>query len=287
MIDLHSHTDQSDGTFSAAEIVAEAQRVSLEALAITDHDTFAGYDLALPIARRVGLDLLCGIELSTRFHGVSLHLLGYFPQGDPGPEFRAWVQSLLASRRQRNGQLIDRLRALHVDITLEEVERDGRTLTGRPHFASVLVSKGYARDMQHAFDEYLGESARSFVRREEVPVAEAIARLRQAGGIPSMAHPARVAKNHWETLNVWAGELARLGMRAIEVHHSDHSPEGVAYYSSLATRHGLAMTGGSDFHGGNKPHIQLGTGKNGNVCVPRELLDGLREAPASYSEPRP
>ncbi len=276
MIDLHSHTNQSDGTFTAAELIAEANRVALEALAVTDHDTLAGYDLALPIAHAAGLDLLCGIELSTRFHGVSVHLLGYFPKGDPGPEFRAWLQSLLASRRERNGHLIERLQQLGLAITLEEVERDGRTLTGRPHFAQVLVAKGYARDMQHAFDEYLGESSRAFVQREEVPMAEAIARLRAAGGIASMAHPARVAKNHWETLTRWVGELAGLGMQAIEVHHSDHSPEGIVFYSSLAARYGLAMTGGSDFHGGNKPHIQLGTGKNGNVRVPRELLDHLR-----------
>ena len=276
MIDLHSHTDESDGTFTPAELVAEARRVGLEALGITDHDTLAGYDIALPLTRAADLDLVCGIELSTRFHGASVHLLGYFPQGDPGTDFRQWLQSLLASRRERNGHLIHRLQSLGIAITLAEVEREGRSLTGRPHFARVLVAKGHARDLQHAFDEYLGESARAYVQREEVPIAEAIQRLRAAGGICSMAHPARVAKNHWETLNRWVGELAGLGMQAIEVHHSDHSPEGIAYYSSLAVRYGLAMTGGSDFHGGNKPHIQLGTGRNGNVSVRRELLDRLR-----------
>jgi predicted metal-dependent phosphoesterase TrpH len=277
MIDLHSHTNESDGTFTPAELIAEAQRIGLEALAITDHDTLAGYDLALPLARVARLDLLCGIELSTRFHGNSVHLLGYFPQADPGPEFRAWLTSLLSSRRERNGSLIVRLRSLGIDITLEEVEREGRSLTGRPHFARVLVAKGHARDLQHAFDEYLGESARTYVQRQEVPIPEAIERIRNAGGIAAMAHPARVAKNHWETLNLWVGELAALGMQAIEVHHSDHSPEGIAFYSSLAHRYNLAMTGGSDFHGGNKPHIHLGTGKNGNVKVPRELLENLRQ----------
>ena len=276
MIDLHTHTNESDGTFTAAELIAEAQRVGLEALAITDHDTLAGYDLAVPLANAAQLDLLCGIELSTRFHGNSVHLLGYFPHGDPGPEFRAWLSLLLTSRRERNGRLIERLRSLDIDITLEEVEREGRSLTGRPHFARVLVAKGHARDLQHAFEEYLGEAARGYVQRQEVAIQEAIERIRAAGGIAAMAHPGRVAKNHWATLNQWVGELAGLGMQAIEVHHSDHSPEGVAFYSSLAERYKLGMTGGSDFHGGNKPHIQLGTGKNGNVHVPGELLTALR-----------
>jgi len=276
MIDLHSHTDQSDGTFTPAELIAEARRIGLEALAITDHDTLAGYDLALPIAQAANFDLVCGVELSTRFHGGSVHLLGYFPKGDPGPAFRSWLHSLLASRRERNSRLIENLRALGIDINLDEVEREGKSLTGRPHFARVLVAKGYARDLTHAFEEYLGESSRAFAQRQEVPIAEAIAHLRNAGGIASMAHPARVAKNHWETLNVWVGELAGLGMQAIEVHHSDHSPEGVAYYSSLAERYGLTITGGSDFHGGNKPQIRLGTGRNGNVQVPVELLHRLR-----------
>jgi predicted metal-dependent phosphoesterase TrpH len=276
MIDLHSHTDRSDGTFTPAELIAEARRIGLEAIAITDHDTLAGYDLALPLAEAAGFDLLCGIELSTRFHGGSVHLLGYFPKGDPGPEFRSWLSSLLASRRERNGRLIENLRALGIDITLNEVEREGKSLTGRPHFARVLVAKGYARDLTHAFDEYLGESSRTFAQRQEVPIAEAIAHIRKAGGIASMAHPARVARNHWETLKTWVGELAGAGMQAIEVHHSDHSPEGVAYYASLAEGYGLAMTGGSDFHGANKPQIRLGTGRNCNVHVPYELLRRLR-----------
>ncbi len=232
---------------------------------------------AQPIAQAAGFDLLCGIELSTRFHGGSVHLLGYFPKGAPGPEFRSWLNSLLTSRRNGTAAL-SKTFALWVSISAwaDEVEREGKSLTGRPHFARVLVACKRARDPTHAFEEYLGESSRAFAQRQEVPIAEAIAHLRKDGGIASMAHPARVVKNHWETLNTWVAELAGLGMQAIEVHHSDHSPEGVAYYSSLAERYGLLMTGGSDFHGANKPQIRLGTGKNGNVHVPGELLRRLR-----------
>jgi len=276
MIDLHSHTDQSDGTFTAAELVNEAVRVGLSALSITDHDTFAGYDLAVPLAKAAGIDLVCGIELSTRYGGGSVHLLSYFPWSPPSAEFRSWLGFLLESRRDRNRRLIDKLRSLGVDITLAEVETMGRSLTGRPHFARVLVNKGYATDIQDAFDKYLDESARGYVQRQEVPIEEAIERVVAAGGIASLAHPVRVARNNWAKLAEYVGAMAAMGMGAIEVWHSDHTPENVAYYRSLAERFGLAATGGSDFHGANKPLISLGTGLRNNLCISDQVLKDLR-----------
>jgi predicted metal-dependent phosphoesterase TrpH len=276
MIDLHSHTDRSDGTSTPAELIAEAVRVGLTGLAITDHDTFAGYDVAAPVASKAGLELICGIELSTRYQGGSVHLLGYFPHTPPSPEFRAWLDSILEARRDRNVRLIKKLQSLGVEITLAEVETMGRTLTGRPHFARVLVDKGYAKDIQAAFDLYLDESARGFVHRQEVPMEEALERILASGGVPSLAHPVRIAKNNWEKLAAYVEDLAGLGLRAIEVYHSDHSPENVSYYRSLAERHNLGITGGSDFHGDNKPLISLGTGKRNNLNVPDALLENLK-----------
>jgi hypothetical protein len=276
MIDLHSHTDRSDGTFTPAELIAEAARVGLTALAITDHDTFAGYDAAVPFAANSGVELICGIELSTRYQGTSVHLLGYFPVTPPVQELRAWLEMILEARRDRNSRLIAKLQSLGVDITLADVEKVGRTLTARPHFARVLVEKGYATDLQDAFDKYLDESARGFVQRREVPMDEALERILGSGGVPSLAHPIRVAKNNWDTLAEYVEDLAGMGLRAIEVYHSDHSPENVSYYASLAERFKLGMTGGSDFHGGNKPQISLGTGKNNNLHVPDALLENLK-----------
>jgi hypothetical protein len=276
MIDLHSHTDRSDGTFTPAELVVEAVRVGLHALAITDHDTMGGCDAALPHAKDAGLDLVCGIELSTKYKGQSVHLLGYFPNGGPSHEFRAWLDFLLESRRDRNRRLIAKLQSLGVDITLEDVENKGRTLTARPHFARVLVEKGYVKDLQEAFDVYLDESAKGYVQRQDVPIGEAIERIAAAGGVSSLAHPVRVVKNDWEKLAEFVGDFAVMGLGAIEVYHSDHSPENVSYYQSLARRFHLGVTGGSDFHGANKPSIALGTGYRGNLCVPDELLEELR-----------
>lgn len=276
MIDLHSHTNKSDGTFTPAELVAEAKRIGLSALSITDHDTFTGYDAAVPHAREAGLELICGIELSTRYQGATMHLLGYFPITPPSEELRGWLVSILEARRDRNRRLIAKLQSLGIDITLEEVEVEGRTLTARPHFARVLVDKGYVKDMQAAFDQYLDESARGFVQRREVPIEEALERISGSGGVSSLAHPVRVAKNNWDKIAEYVEDLAGLGLHAIEVYHSDHSPENVSYYASLAGRYRLGVTGGSDFHGANKAEIELGTGRRNNISVPDALLDDLK-----------
>jgi 3',5'-nucleoside bisphosphate phosphatase len=278
MIDLHSHTTASDGTFSPAQLVEEAGRTGVRILGITDHDTFAGFDRASPLAREAGLELVCGIELSTKLHGHSVHLLGYFLDELLNPDgfdaFRKWIGDLQASRRDRNVRLIARLRELGVDITLPEVDARGGGMTGRPHFAQVLIAKGYATTVQQAFDEYLDESAKGYVTRREPTFAEAVQQIRQAGGIASLAHPVRIR----EDLASILPDLRGAGLNAIEAYHSDHSPSQTALYLELAAQCGLLVTGGSDFHGAVKPEIQLGTGRGGNLRVPEGLVDRLRTA---------
>jgi predicted metal-dependent phosphoesterase TrpH len=263
--------------------VNAAVSAGLEALGITDHDTLAGHDLAEPAARAAGLELVCGIEISTRFHGRSVHLLGYFAKQPPTAEFREWLLALQSSRRDRNRRLIERLQALGLDVSLAEVEAKGRSMTGRPHFARVLVEKGYVTTLDQAFDEYLDESAKGYVERREVPMREAIERVRAAGGVPSLAHPIRVGRriernlNHGgEELERWIAEMRDMGLRAIEAFHSDHQPADVERYLDLARRLDLGVTGGSDFHGANKPRIELGRGFEGNLAIPRSVLDDLR-----------
>ena len=158
MIDLHSHTDQSDGSVPPAQLVHNAAALGLEALGITDHDILTGYDMAVPYAAESGLELICGVELSTRpeqqpgeKRPPSVHLLGYFVNTPPTAEFREWLLQHQASRRQRNLDLIAKLNSLGVDITLEEVRALGRNLTGRPHFAKILLKKGYVKTNQEAF----------------------------------------------------------------------------------------------------------------------------------------
>lgn len=272
MIDLHSHTNESDGTFSPAQLVAEALRVGVTTLGITDHDTFAGYDLACGAARTAGLNLICGIELSTKLHGGrSVHLLGYFFRPESLTDFRCWILDLQAARRDRNVRLVARLQELGFDITLAEAEARGRGMTARPHFAQLMVEKGYVKNLREAFDDYLDESAKGYVYRQEPTFAEGVERIRQAGGIASLAHPIRVRGE----VPALMPELCEAGLNAIEAYHSDHTAAHTQLYLDLARQYGLHVTGGSDFHGAVKPGVMLGTGA-GNLQIPEDLVERLR-----------
>jgi hypothetical protein len=280
LIDLHTHTNESDGSYTPAELIDHAVALNLEALAISDHDTFAGYDQAIRPAADAGLDLVCAIELGARTTGTprrTVHLLGYFLHKPPSSEFRAWLDELLANRRQRNLRLIDKLRSMGVEIALSDVEGIGRTLTGRPHFARVLVSKGYAANSEEAFRKYLGESASAFVERQQPDASIGIQQILAGGGLPVLAHPGRLNIRAPEIEQYFISGLRDAGLRGLEVFHSDHQRPDVERYERLAKKYGLAMSGGSDFHGDAKPRVSLGTGVDGNVEVPKSILEKLRQ----------
>ena len=285
MIDLHSHTIESDGTCTPRELVEAAANIGLEALGITDHDTFSGYEQASPLAYEHGLDLVCGIELSTRAPlgrgRKTVHLLAYFLGGGPSAGFREWVASLLASRRERNIRLIRSLNQHGIEISLGEVETLGRTLTGRPHFARVLMKKGYVGSTEEAFRRYLAESAPSYVERDSPAIEDAIRAVAAGGGVSVLAHPVRLGfRRHHEEEERFIAGLKEMGLRGLEVWHSDHTAADTARYLAMSERLGMLRTGGTDFHGGNKPGLELGTGRDGNVHVGREVLDQLRAGAA-------
>ena len=273
LIDLHSHTNESDGSCSPSQLVEEAAAAGVTALGITDHDTFSGFDQAREAARERGIELICGIELSTKLHGHSVHLLGYFLGNGGASEFRHWVLELQKSRRERNIRLAARLRDLGFDITIEEAEARGRGMTGRPHFAQIMLEKGYVSTFRQAFDDYLDESAIGYVHRQEPTFAEGVEHIRQSGGVASLAHPVRVRAD----VTALMPELCDAGMNAIEAYHSDHASSDTATYLDLAKQYRLLVTGGSDFHGAVKPGVKLGTGE-GNLHVPAAVLDALRKA---------
>lgn len=253
-------------------------RAGVTTLGITDHDTFKGYDQAVGCARSSGVDLVCGIELSTKLHGHSVHLLGYFFGHNGLGDFRTWVLDQQAARRDRNIRLVARLRELGMDITLEEAEARGKGMTGRPHFAAIMLEKGYVTSYRQAFDEYLDESAKGYVYRREPQFAEGVARIRAAGGIASLAHPIRVKGD----VPAMMPELADAGLNAIEAYHSDHTTEETEMYLALARQYGLLVTGGSDFHGEVKPGVRLGT-VGGDLDIPADLVQRLR---ATNGKPR-
>jgi 3',5'-nucleoside bisphosphate phosphatase len=284
LIDLHAHTDRSDGSTAPGDLVRRAVHEDLAALAIADHDTLAGYDAALPIALDCGLELICAVELSTRPNEEnapgkrerSVHLLGYWLVSSPSAEFRRWLQSQQESRHQRNVELVAKLQQLGLAITLSDAAHYGRNQVGRPHFARVLCDKGYVSNMQEAFDLYLADEAQAAVERDEPTLEAGIRRITESGGIAALAHPARLSQRGADLENLLA-RLIEVGLRGIEVFHSEHSPEDCAQYAQLARRFDLIPTGGSDFHGENKPGIRLGSGINSNVQLPYSFLENMRE----------
>ncbi|MBI3680535.1 MAG: PHP domain-containing protein [Acidobacteria bacterium] len=269
MIDLHAHTFHSDGSLSPEELLALGNAAGLEALAITDHDTFRGYDEAASLPRSRPIELICGIELSSKHQGRSVHLLGYFLRQGPADGFRRWLEELETQRKDRNRRLTHQLQQLGAPIELHEAEALGRTMTGRPHFARVLVAKGFVRTYEEAFERYLGEAGLAYVEREAPALEEGIERIRQAGGVSSLAHPVRIRVAAVEDL---VRRLAGIGLDALEVFHSDHGPAERKRFLELARCCDLAVTGGSDFHGAIKPRIKLGS-----VPVERRWLDELKD----------
>lgn len=286
-VDLHSHTDASDGSLTPEELVLLAKRSDLEALAITDHDTFAGYEGAVPFARAAGLDLVRGIELNStlnRQNGApsrSVHVLAYFPNAAPASELIEWLESQRRDRQVRNRRLAETLQQRGIDITVEEVDARGKTLAGRVHFARILVEKGYAANSEDAFRRYLGEDAPTYVHRQSQSLEETLSAIRRAGGIPVIAHPVRLSLPREQERELLI-QCKRAGLLGLEIYHSEHSPALQAHYRQLAEELDLLPTGGSDFHGAAKPDIDLGTGLNGNIRVPHEFLDRMREFAAHH-----
>jgi hypothetical protein len=289
IIDLHSHTNASDGSLAPSELLALAQQKGLAALSITDHDTFAGYDAALPLARAVGFNLVRGIELNSRLilegstHPKFVHILVYFPNSEPSQGFHDWLDEQRADRRSRNEKLAQALQDRGVNISLQEVEQRGRSLTGRPHFARLLVEKGYVANYDEAFRKYLGEEAPSYVERDCRTTEEVIEIARAGGGIPVVAHPVRIGLQRAMEHPVFE-RLKHAGLIGLEVIHSEHPPGLQQYYRDLADELGMLPTGGSDFHGPTvKPDIELGSGRSGNVQVPFEFLEILRQFAVTHS----
>jgi hypothetical protein len=258
LIDLHTHSNASDGTFAPAEVVRLAKDGGLKALALTDHDTVDGLAEAVAAGPQYGVEVIPGVEISARFPGGSMHVLGLgIEYGDGHLSERLAI--LQQARADRNPQIIAKLNALGVKITLEQVAKiSGRGQMGRPHIARALMEAGYVGSIQQAFDLYLRNDGRAYVPKFRFPPAEAIAMIRDVKGVPVLAHPFTLGLGSAYALKNTLTELMALGLAGIECIYSEHTLEQEALYLKLAGELGLLVTGGSDFHGDNKPEITLG-----------------------------
>lgn len=269
LIDLHVHSSCSDGTCTPEELVAYALEKGLKAFALTDHDTTAGIARAQRAASGTGLELIPGIELSTEYKGKDIHILGL----GINPENAYFQDQLLRfqnARDLRNEKMIEKLREHGIDITLEQMRACfPDSVWTRAHFARYLFDHGYVKEMWDAFDLYLGDHAPCFIPREKVTPFQAVQLIHEGGGYAVLAHPLLYRLGE-EPLNLLVKTLTGCGLDGIEAIYSTNRFSDEADMRQLARRYGLAITGGSDFHGSNKPSIDLGCGK-GNLRIPYRL----------------
>lgn len=257
-----------------------AGRAGLGAIAITDHDTVEGVHRALAHGIPATLRFLTGIEISAAPpEGVSLggsfHLLGYGFRPDD-PALTRTLSVLQEARRSRNPRIIDQLNRLGIDVSAEELAAHfpSESLMGRPHIARLLVDRGIALSIDDAFDRYLGKGCPAFVDKFRIPCHQAIAMIRDAGGIAVLAHPGLLKLPGTVDTEEIVEVLVAQGLQGIEIEYPDHTPSQKERYRALARRHGLLVTGGSDFHGEVKPEIRLGTGR-GNLAVDYRCYEAI------------
>ncbi|MBD2427161.1 PHP domain-containing protein [Phormidium sp. FACHB-1136] len=273
MLDLHNHTTYSDGTLSPADLVKEATTAGVKALAITDHDTLAGWDEAFSAAGDV-LEIVPGVELSTTENGRSLHVLGFYPNRDA---LDPALQERLEVRRERAAAMVERLAELGLPITLPAME--GNRAPGRPHLAAAMVSAGYATSMDEVFDRWLGDHGPAYVPYAEFSAADGIRLLRDCGAVPVWAHPYLFRGGTVETV---LPRLVEAGLMGLEVYHPSHSPSDVRRLEAFCQRYGLVMTGGSDYHGPSPDRQRAKDQSHLNqLQLPLALLEPLQRAKAS------
>ena len=278
-IDLHVHTTASDGTCTPAEVVSLAKEKGLAAVAITDHDGIGGYREAAAAGERLGVEVVPGIEISTKFitpeYGYAVHILGYYIDVD-SPELTPVLEWVVKDRDERNRRMVGLMRADGLPITYGYMHERFGDVVGRPHFAEYLVEQGIAASVQDAFDRYLEKGCRYWLPRHFLSIERSIEIIKLAGGVPVLAHPFQYKRGD-AGLRELISRCMSAGLKGIECRYSGYTEEMSGYLEALADEYGLIKTGGSDFHGSNKPAISLGTGK-GTLSVPYEFLEKLRSA---------
>lgn len=272
-IDLHVHTTASDGTMCPRDVVSLAAMQGLKAIALTDHDTMAGLAEAGEAGELLGVTIVPGIELSTDYQGHEVHLLGYFlnPDAPQLAEYMAWVQQ---SRRVRNQKIVEKLQKKGFAITLEQLEQEnpGATL-GRPHIARKLVEIGAVDSVKEAFRRYLTRGRSCYVAREYIAFAEGAKLIRDCGGVAVLAHPLQYGFDRAALENL-VKEAVAAKVTGMEIYYTGYTQSDINKLFDLAEKYTLLPTGGSDFHGENKPGVQVGTG-DGKLAVPAYMLHML------------
>ena len=274
-IDLHTHSTASDGTLTPKELILQAQKAGLAAVALTDHDTTAGLGQAMETAEKLSIECIAGIELAAYFNGrEELHIVGLFIDYKK----KDWIHvisQIQKDRDNRNIEMISKLNAIGVSITMEQLEQAaGGDIITRAHYAKVLEQNGYVTSKKEAFQFYLSPGCPGYVPRQLLSPEECIRLIHESGGLSILAHPTLYHLSFQEIGQV-VGRLKKEGLDGMEVMYSTYTPEEEKKMKQIAAENNLLFSGGSDFHGANKPDIQLAVGK-GNLKIPLEYLHALR-----------
>jgi len=269
--DFHVHSTASDGRLSPLELVNEAVRAGLDGFAIADHDTLSGVPVACRRASELGLFYIPGVELSVDLHsGGSAHLLGYFPGIQPEDllapesELQKSLLGVIDGRNTRNPAIVRRFAELGIDITMEDVLAEaGDAVVGRPHIAAAVVRKGYAASSAEVFDRYLGSGKPAYVERTRLGDHRAVEIIRQAGGLPVLAHPVYIQTEGFKGLEALICSLADAGLAGLEAYYPEHDKKMISFLKRVAVKRKLFLTGGSDFHGIRNPLPEWNNGSFG------------------------
>jgi predicted metal-dependent phosphoesterase TrpH len=270
-IDLHVHTTASDGALAPTEVVRLAHERGVRVIAITDHDSTEGVSEALQEGSRLGVEVIPGIEMSTDIPRAEVHVLGYYVRWQ-SPELQRVLVQLREARRERGRRMVEKLRALGLDISWERVQAiAGTGAVGRPHVAQALAEAGYVSSIAEAFTRYIGRNAPAYVERYKLTPAEAVQLIRSVGGVPVLAHPT-FSGDYLQMLP----DLLAAGLQGIEVYYAGYPAETIEALLGVAREHDLVPTGGTDFHGipvddTGGTHAELGS-----VWVPEESVIRLR-----------
>lgn len=273
-IDLHTHTNISDGSETPENTVKYAYDIGLAAIAITDHDTAAGVKRAKVAGKEYGVEVIAGIELGCGWYGKEVHMLGY--SIDPDDEgLKGVLDGIVRDRHDRNLKMARLLSDDGIKVDLSELERKHEgSVIGRPHFALCLVEAGIAESVKDAFVRFLDPGRKYYVRRHFLTLEEAAKLIKNSGGVPVIAHPLQYKLSD-DGMTELLTRASAAEVKGLECRYSGYDEETVQRLIRLAESYGLSPTGGSDWHGTHKPHIEMGSGENGELCVPYEYLENL------------
>lgn len=275
-IDLHTHTTISDGTMTPSQLVEYAKQKQLKAIAITDHDGIDGVSEAIKTGQIYGVEIVPSIEFATDYNGTELHILGHYIDYK-NEKLLNIIKDIQQNRHNRNKRMIDKLNNIGFDVSIDELYNiaKNKNIITRAHFALLLLEKGYVKSREEAFQKYISPGCVAYVPRNLMSAKDCIKLIQNFKGIPTLAHPT-LYKMNIDKIDLLIKDLTESGLKAVEAIYPLHTNQQEGDIKAIARKYNLKISGGTDFHGANKPNIDLGTGINHNISISYKILEDLK-----------